>query len=53
MKIVNFMKIMFLILFYLIFIFSTEAFVWNRVNGSEEDGQSGPMFDHHGKADGE
>ena len=52
MKILNFMKIMFLIDL-LIFIFSTEAFVWNRVNGSEENGQSGPMFDHHGKADGE
>ena len=60
-KITIFMKIMkighspmFLIdIDVLIFVFSTEAFVWNRVKGSEEDGQSGPMFDHHGKTDGE
>ena len=34
-------------------IFSTEAFVWNRAKGSEEDGQSGPMIDHDGGSDSE
>ena len=34
-------------------LFSTEAFVWNRATGSEQDGQSGPMIDHEGKDDSE
>ena len=34
-------------------LFSTEAFVWNRSTGSEQDGQSGPMIDHEGKSDSE
>ena len=37
----------------ILIISSTEAFVWNRAKGSEEDGQSGPMIDHDGKADSE
>ena len=42
-----------ILLIFILFFSSTEAFVWNRAKGSEEDGQSGPMIDHDGKADSE